>query len=198
MAYNPSTYENEDFQGPIPMGDGSGDGSGFLGLGQDAILPGIGLGLQALSGIGHGIANRRMEQNANTLHQDDQRANIDRTALAFANYNRQDPGVRAGDAVQGDILAGVQPVTHSGSGKDFHFNGGLTPALLSQGTRNYGQLMSAAATGEGPADPSLLNNPARQAMLAQLRGDYGPRQQKFTQPSGLKKAGLGEKLLSIF
>jgi hypothetical protein len=156
------------------------------------ILGGIG---DVGSAFGQGAARGRALDSQNTFNQDKLRALIDQMGLQTAAFNAGAPGRRASDAVRGDVLAGVQPAALSGGGRDLKVSGGLTPALLSQGTRNFGQLMNSAATGEGPADPSLLQNSSRQALLQQMMGSYGPYTQKFTQPTALPKAGFGEKLL---
>ena len=78
--------------------------------------------------------------------------------LRAALIRQGTPGVRAGDAVQGDIMAGVQKVGTQGSGKDLRFTGGLNPNRLSGNTRQLGgemsrqALMSAMGKG-GPNDP---------------------------------------------
>lgn len=68
------------------------------------------------------------------------------------------PGQRAGNAVQGDILANAQDVQFSGSSRipKFEFSGGLRPSLMSADTRELGRNMS------------------REALLSQLKGSPTP------------------------
>ena len=107
-----------------------------------------------------------------------QRAAQQQQALQAAQFNRQAPSARANSAVRGDILAGAQPVTTIGSGRDLRFSGGLSPALLSGNTRQLGQNMS------------------RQALMSQLgQGGANDPYTFNTQPFQPQQAGLLDKIL---
>ena len=134
-----------------------------------SLIPGVGpVASKVINGIGtagdvaaHMAAGRGQgrvaEAAANNAH--------DQTALDFARLNLQAPGMRAHSAVQGDILAGVQPASVSGritgtNGMMPKITGGLNPGLLSQNTRALGGQMS------------------RQALLSQM----GPQPSQTTLP----------------
>ena len=71
---------------------------------------------------------------------------------------REAPGMRASNAVRGDILANAQDATFSGSSRipKFEFQGGLRPSMFSGSTRQLGSEMS------------------RQALVDQLKGESTP------------------------
>ena len=108
--------------------------------------------------VGKGRAANRAEENAGAPNRDIAR-------LHFAEFNRQAPGVRARNAIQGDTLASVQPYQLTGEGRNLSATGGLSPALFSTGTRELGNAMrreailsglkSAGGTGAnyGPTSP---------------------------------------------
>ena len=130
----------------------AGAGSTAAGFGVGDALK---LGGRLASGASSGRAQGRMQEAALN-------SQYDRTGLEAARLNLQAPQMRAANSVKGDILAGVQPyhvsgpITHTG-GKMPGSTGGLSPALLSQNSRQIGQGMS------------------RDALLSQLKGDaYTP------------------------
>ena len=116
---------------------------GFLKTIGKGLLKGVGA-LTGLGELGKGQAQDRQAEADFAL----------RSALIRAGM----PGARAGGAVQGDIMAGVQNVGTIGGGRDLRFTGGLSPSLLSGNTRQLGgqmsrqALMSALGKG-GPQDP---------------------------------------------
>lgn len=121
------------------------------------------------SGIENGRqAGRQAEADANYKR--------DQLALSGARLNLEAPGMRAGNSVRGDVLAGAQPltingpITHTG-GQMPQISGGLSPSLFSNNTRQLGQNMS------------------RQALLSQMKGDA------FT-PTALPKANWLDKILN--
>jgi hypothetical protein len=111
--------------------------------------------------------------------------------------------LRANNAVHGDIMANVQPVSFSGTGRNLRVNGGLTPDLLSANSRNFGQAMNAAATG-GTLNPASAvptfgdSNAAgtRQAMLDSLKGSYDQFHPQFTGPTPLPQPGILDHILT--
>ena len=117
----------------------------------DRALAGRAAGRQAEAGIG--------------LDQDQLRLLAERLGL-------QAPQLRARNAVRGDILANAQPAAFSGSGRDLQMSGGVSPALLSENSRNLGRQMS------------------RDALLSQMKGDA------FT-PTPLPQSGKLDTLLGL-
>lgn len=111
-------------------------------------------GLRAAGGIAQGRAQERLAEA-------DLAARADATRLGAANFNRQTPGLRASNAVRGDVLAGVQPYALSGEGRNISGSGGLSPALLSDNTRNLGREMNRQAflsqMGQGGATDPYAN-----------------------------------------
>jgi hypothetical protein len=149
---------------------------------------------EELAGIAKGRqAGRQAEGQANESF-DRTRVLADQNRLNAARYNQGLPGQRAHDSVQGDILAGVQPVTGSGSGKDFHLSGGLSPALISGQSRALGQTMGAAASGNTGAGASM--DPGRAALLEQLAGSYQPFKPEFTAATPLPQANALDDILT--
>lgn len=143
----------------------------FTGGASLAAIPMIDAAGQVASAIGGGrAAGRQVEADAN------QRQDLLR--LQAAKLNLDAPGQRAHNSVQGDILANAQPIsingpiTHTG-GKMPRISGGLSPALLSDNSRQLGQNMS------------------RQALLSQMQGDA------FS-PTPLPEANGFDKFLNIF
>ena len=114
---------------------------GFLKTLGKGILKGAGA-LTGLGELGKGQAQDRQAEADFAL----------RSALIRAGM----PGARANDAVQGDVMAGVQNVGTVGSGRDLRFTGGLSPSLLSGNTRQLGGQMSRqalmSAMGRGGAN----------------------------------------------
>lgn len=114
---------------------------GFLKTIGKGLLKGVGA-LTGLGELGKGQAQDRQAEADFAL----------RSAIIRAGM----PGARAGDAVQGDILSGVQNVGTMGSGRDLRFTGGLSPSLLSGNTRQLGGQMSRqalmSAIGRGGAN----------------------------------------------
>ena len=134
------------------------------------LVPFIGPALGIGGAVAKGVGAAREGGN-------DQRAAQQQQALQAADFNRQQPftGARAG--VQGDILANVQPFKLSGGGRDLSGAGGLSPALLSQGTRQIGGAMN------------------RQALMAALGQQGSPFSQFDTKPYAPQGAGTLEKIL---
>jgi hypothetical protein len=157
-------------------------------------LPLIGAGLSGLGAIGKGRAAGRQAESESIMAQDRLRQQADQTGLQSARFNAEMPGLRAHDAVKGDILSGLQSASLSGGGRDLKVSGGLSPALLSQNTRNYGQAMNTVASGGPLAQGGTDIN--RQALLSQLGGSYKPFKPSFTGPSALPQAGLLDKILN--
>lgn len=135
-------------------------------------IPFIGAGLSALGSIGKGRAAGRQAENAQLAEQQ-------RAAIEAARFNREQPFVGAQAGVRGDILSNLQPISFTGGGRDLRISGGLSPALLSGGTRQIGGAMN------------------RQALLAALGGGQGggPFGQLNTAQFAPKKAGLLDKIL---
>lgn len=132
-------------------------------------LPLVSAGLGALGGIGGGRAKGRAAEAEQQAQQDRLRLEAAQQQLAEARFNREAPGLRLGNAVRGDIFANVQPFQLSGEGRNLSGSGGLTPAVLSQGTRQLGQVIS------------------RQALLSQLGGAGGAG----TNPSQAAREAFG-------
>lgn len=157
----------------------AGGGLGLSALGgKMALAKG---GLDAAGALAGGRAQGRQADFA-------AQQQADQARLQAAQYNAQLPGQRAGASVRGDVLAGLQPVSFSGSGRDLSISGGLSPALLSQGSRQVGQQMSReallSALGQGgPQDPYAQFTPQ-----AQLKG--GSALDKALGAAGLIGAGL--------
>jgi hypothetical protein len=126
-------------------------------------VPFIGAGLSALGSISKGRAGGRQAEAQARLQQQ-------QAALDAARFNREAPFARAGAGVRGDILAGVQPVSFTGTGRDLRISGGLSPALLSSGTRQIGQLMSRDALLSALGGPQRSARPSL-SQAAQQRGD---------------------------
>ena len=167
----------------------------------------IPVGAAIAGAIVHGRKKSRDEDNAR-IAQD--RA----TALAAAEFNRQTPGIRAGHAVRGDVLAGIQPYQISGSGRNLSSTGGLSPALLSQDTRDLGRQMSREAylsAMGGTSDPvqrmkeALLSgikkgdvqNPANmQETLSRAMGLGGATQDRYSYtPQPFQRPGKLDRVL---
>lgn len=125
-----------------------------------ASLAGIPL-IDGISRVAGGIsagrgAGRQAEGQANNSY--------DMDRLNMANFNLNAPGHRASNSVRGDMLAGLQPMTVNGPITGTHGNipqisGGISPALLSQNSRQLGQSMS------------------RDALLSQMQGPMQPTAQ---------------------
>lgn len=90
-----------------------------------------GIGAATAGAISKGRAQAREAENALNLAREPQR-------LAAANYNLALPSNRAGAAVEGDLLAGIQDYKLTGRGRDVQSTGGLRPSLLTPGTRQIG------------------------------------------------------------
>jgi hypothetical protein len=141
---------------------------------------------EILNGLSGGAAAGRQAQAQANQGQDQTRLGIQNQQQQAAAFNRQAPGLRATNAVRGDLLSGLQSVGSTGSGRDLHFTGGLSPALLSANTRQLGSDMT------------------RQALLSQLgksEGSRGPGQNdpytfdpQFTQPTPLPHPSLLSKI----
>ena len=117
-------------------------------------LGGIGGLIKGGLGVAGAIAQGRAQGR---IAEADTAARMAQLLQNAAVFNRQNPMERMRGAVRGDILANVQPAAYTGEGRNFHATGGLTPALLSPGTRQLGQSASRQAmlsqlgsTGEGP------------------------------------------------
>lgn len=95
----------------------------------------------------------------------------DQLALQAARLNLDAPGMRLQNSARGDLAAGLQPVSFSGSGRDLRMSGGVSPSLLSPNTRQLGSQVS------------------RDALLSQMNGPA------FT-PTPLPKANWFDKLLT--
>lgn len=125
------------------------------------LIPLIGAGLSALGVLGGGRAKGRADE----AQINDQR---DRTALAGAQFNMQAPGMRAGNAVRGDVLANAQdaqiqgPVTGT-KGRVPQITGGLRPSLMSGNTRALGSQMSRDALLSQMSGPAFQPTPTPQA-----------------------------------
>lgn len=130
------------------------------------IGPALGIGGAAAKGIG------AAREGGN-----EQRAAAGQRALQGAEFNRQQPFVGARAGVQGDILANVQPYKLSGGGRDLSGAGGLSPSVLSQGSRQIGSTMN------------------RQALMAALGQQGSPFSQFDTKPYAPQSAGILEKIL---
>ena len=113
-------------------------------------------------GLFSGLSNSQ-QRNREALNQQDQ-ARLE-AELAAAQFNRQAPGVRMGNSVQGDILAGLQDFRLTGSGRDLGSTGGLRPSLLSTGTRQLGSDVSRQALlsqlGQLPQNRSAVTGGAK-------------------------------------
>ena len=134
------------------------------------ILPFIGPALGAMGALGKGRAEGRQAESAANQQQDLLRQRA-------AEFNRQTPGIRAGNAVRGDILRGVQPFMLSGEGRNLTGSGGLTPGLLTQGTRELGHAMNREAVlsqlaGQKPSD-ALRATPGYEDLPAGPGGRIG-------------------------
>lgn len=123
-------------------------------------IPAIAGGLGTAGRIAGGIADSRGQ---NRYDQNNQNAGFDQTRLAFANHELTAPSQRAHNSVQGDILAGVQPVTSTGASGHRQISGGISPALLSENSRALGRDMSRQALTsqmEGPMTPTPMQQPS--------------------------------------
>lgn len=168
-------------------------------------LPFIGAGASALGALGQGRAQgRQAEANANQ--------NQDQLRLQAARLNLEAPGQRASNSVRGDILANVQPVSINGPITHTHgqmpqITGGLSPALLSQNTRQLGGEMSRDALlsqMQGAPTPDVggpgIGKGIRQAQATpQQTGLFQPTPlpQKSGLDTFLNGAGIGGDLLSL-
>lgn len=134
-------------------------------------IPFIAKGLGVLGAVGKGRAENRAAENEQLLKRQE-------LALDSAKFNRQAPGARIAGAARGDLLANVQPASFSGGGRDLNVTGGLSPALLSQSSRQLGQ------------------NVSRQALLSQLgQGGANDPYTFDTTQFAPKKPGLLDKIL---
>lgn len=174
------------------------------------LLAGIG---KIATGAAGGSAAQRNSENDNAARQNALLASLyntkqSATAGALENASREGlaqrgqaldekkfalaaPSVRAGQSVRGSILQNAQPVTLSGlpdriASRVPQVNGGLSPALFSQNTRDLGGEMT------------------RKALIDQLKGDDFAPMEKTNFQSGIlaspkleeyQKAGLLEKIL---
>lgn len=142
-------------------------------------MPFLAPAIPALAGVIGGLAGGRSQGKqvqADTGMQQDRLAQsgtqIDNSALLnemearmkAGGYNLDMQGKRASQAVRGDIMANVQDVqaTHPRA-NIVHFQGGLRPSLMSQGTRDLGRRMAtegAARYGtDDVAAPQLKQTP---------------------------------------
>lgn len=145
--------------------------------------------LPPVLGAGGAIAGGMAGGRAAGRSQEAQMGNqADLVRLGAARLNLEAPQQRAQNSVRGDILAGLQPmsingpITHTG-GQMPQVSGGLSPALLSQNSRQLGQQMS------------------RQALMSQMQGDFQPTPQPKAGTldhilNGIGYAGLGADVLS--
>lgn len=148
--------------GGAAAGGGSvGLGSTLAGLGKSLLPKGakgwVETGLSVAGRLGKGRAAGRVEEA-------EQARAADRARLEQARFNRENPSARAGGAVRGDILAGLQDYQLSGEGRNLSSTGGLRPSLLSPGTRQLGSSLSREALlsqlGQGgPNDPYAAMTP---------------------------------------
>ncbi len=115
------------------------------------------MGIPVLDFIG-GLLGQHAQRNA---QKDQATLTADQQALDAQKFNATAPMRRISGAALGDLMAGVQPAAFSGGGRDLNVTGGLSPALLSQGSRQLGANVSRQAllsqlnaTGQGPAAPA--------------------------------------------
>lgn len=148
--------------------------------------------LDIFGALGQGAQAGREREALLNQRQDAIREAADQNRLAAAKYNAAVPGLRANNAVRGDLLANVKSVGTTGSGRDLRFTGGLSPDLLSGQTRALGQVMGAAASGNTGAGAQM--DPGRAALLQQLAGSYQPFQPQFTAPTALPQEGKASKV----
>lgn len=162
-------------------------------MGLGGILKGIGRGalgfatggpMGAIGAIAGSMAGGRAAGRAQEAQMGNQ---ADMLRLGAARLNLEAPQQRAQNSVRGDILAGLQPTTITGPITHTHgqmpqVSGGLSPALLSQNSRQLGQQMS------------------RQALMSQMQGDFQPTPQPHANAldhilNGVGYAGLGAEVL---
>ena len=135
----------------------------------------------AASTLARGRAEGRQAEQGAQNQYDQLRLAAQQQALRQAEFNRQAPGLRMANAGRGDILANVQPVAFSGEGRNISMTGGLSPRLLSAGTRQLGSEVS------------------RQALLSQMGKSEGQDPYTMTQsfqPTPMQKTGVLDKILS--
>ena len=156
-------------------------GAPFTGGGS--LIPLIGTGMNVLSGLGQGQTQNRMASMKNNADQDRIRLQLEQLGLNTAQFNRQAPGARMGNAVHGDTIANVQDYQLGGSGRTLSATGGLRPSLLSGGTRQLG------------ADVS------RQALLSQMgqggKSDPYTYTPQMTAPTPVPQAGTLETIGNV-
>lgn len=142
-------------------------------------------------GLAGGAAAGRQAQASANQGQDELRLRGLQQQFQQAAFNREAPGLRATNAVRGDILNGIQSVGTTGSGRDLQFTGGISPALLSSGTRQLGADMSRQAllSQLGKSEGSNPGGPA-------MNDPYTFNAPTF-QPTPLPHAGFGSKLAGV-
>lgn len=140
-----------------------------VGGAMSKIAPALSVAGNVASAVAGGRAAGREAEAERNLRQDTLR-------LQGAKFNLDAPQSRARNSVRGDLLANMQPVQISGpitgtKGKMPTISGGLTPSVLSDNSRQLGQLMS------------------REALLSQMQGPA------FT-PTPLPQANAFDKILN--
>jgi len=152
-------------------------------------LPFIMGGLGAAGAVAKGRASGRAAEN-------DANQNADMFRLRAAEFNRQNPTYRSRDAVRGDLLAGLQPFRLSGEGRNISSTGGVSPALLTQGTRDLGKSMNRDAVLSQLG--GLNAQPQKAKSMKELMTPQAPQRSDpyaMLTPTPLKQPGLLDKIL---
>jgi hypothetical protein len=128
-----------------------------------------------IAGAAGGAAKQgRLEESLQQATIDRQNALMQRQASEF---NLGAPSIRASQAARGDLLANVQPVVGTGSGRDYRVTGGLDPSVFGPNTRQAGSLLSSQAlqalqSGSDRLSPTMSSIP-KSGMLERFLGGAG-------------------------
>jgi hypothetical protein len=130
----------------------------FKGKDPMAILGGLG---KLASGASGAAKEGRLDESFQQAMIDRQNALMQ---LQASEFNIGAPNIRASQAARGDLLANVQPVTGTGSGRDYRVTGGLDPSVFGPNTRQAGSLLSSQAlqalqSGSDQLSPTMSSIP---------------------------------------
>lgn len=164
---------------------------GALGGGAGAATSGLGGVLSQVAGasnslspiLGNLAAGRAKGQQTEAGIRSDALQQEFMNKMLLDKINAERPGLRANQAVQGDILANAQDFQVNGPSRVMSHvlqtSGGLRPSMLSAGTRQLGRDMSAnAASSMGhenlPTAPDWHQSMPSSNILDQILGVAGP------------------------
>ena len=111
--------------------------------------------LPLIGGLIGSIGGGFQQKSANKQSALDRALQEKQLQLQRDQFNRQSPGVFAGNAVRGDLLASLQPFKLEGTGRNLTRSGGLSPSLLSDNTRQLGTSMNRQALLNALQGPNM-------------------------------------------